>query len=152
MHPGKVCMNLGEGGCQIYDNRPTDPCRNFNCMWRSTEFLGDELRPDLSGAIVVGTKLMEWSAVKVVPTHTPNVPEAVMHRAMLLAAGARVPVVEVSREEQNGEVVMTQTVYGPPEFLEAIQSTDLPTTTTLATAADVDGDCAQQIIERLRTN
>jgi len=146
MYPGKVCKNLGCDGCEVYDDRPADPCRNFNCLWRSSEFLTEDLRPDRSGAIVVANKLLDWPVVQVVPTVTEKVPEDVLHRAMLLAAGAAVPVIEVTREDTGEEVIMLQTVYGPPAFLEATQNLELPETISLATAADAAGDTAMRII------
>lgn len=151
MSPGKVCKNLGMQGCTIYNERPEDPCRNFNCLWRSAEFLSDELRPDRSGAIVVATKLLDWPVVQVVPTHTEKVPERALHQAMLLAAGAGVPIIEVCREEENGEIVMTQTVYGPPAFVEAMAASELPTSLSLMSAFEAQDQAALHIIHQNRS-
>ena len=31
--PGQPCFYLCENKCSIYENRPTDPCRKYSCMW-----------------------------------------------------------------------------------------------------------------------
>lgn len=32
-YPGKKCHYLGCNRCSIYENRPSDPCVDFNCEW-----------------------------------------------------------------------------------------------------------------------
>lgn len=50
---GKVCLQCVEGiGCGIYATRP-QPCREFLCGWRVLDLIPENLRPDLSGLVVV---------------------------------------------------------------------------------------------------
>lgn len=46
------CKDGGDGGCAIYESRPT-PCRAFFCAWRRLASFPDDWRPDLTG--VFGT-------------------------------------------------------------------------------------------------
>ena len=32
---GSPCGNCVGAGCRIYETRPLDPCRTFNCAWRA---------------------------------------------------------------------------------------------------------------------
>jgi hypothetical protein len=34
MYPGKSCYFKGKNCCTIYDYRPVDPCKTFNCEWK----------------------------------------------------------------------------------------------------------------------
>ena len=50
--PGCRCVNAqASGGCGIYETRP-ETCRNFFCGWRRFAWVGDALRPDLSGVYI----------------------------------------------------------------------------------------------------
>jgi hypothetical protein len=52
---GKPCPFLGDGGCEIYEQRPIDPCRNFICGWLvHGSHLPDWMRPDRANVIVLG--------------------------------------------------------------------------------------------------
>jgi hypothetical protein len=47
------CQHCTEpGGCGIYLNRP-QPCRDFECGWRSLSFLDDRWKPDRCGIMIV---------------------------------------------------------------------------------------------------
>ena len=55
MFPGKPCQFVEQGvGCTIYKDRPKDPCKQFQCMWRSTDssVMPDEFKPSEVGSIV----------------------------------------------------------------------------------------------------
>jgi Fe-S-cluster containining protein len=50
--PGYRCENARrDGGCTIYLARP-NTCRAFFCGWRRLKWIGEALRPDLSGVFV----------------------------------------------------------------------------------------------------
>ncbi len=50
--PGYRCENaLPGGGCAIYEARPRT-CRDFFCGWRRLKWIGEAMRPDLSGVLV----------------------------------------------------------------------------------------------------
>jgi Fe-S-cluster containining protein len=51
--PSKPCFFLGSTGCNIYPNRPYDPCQTFLCEWRRDLRLPDWIKPDRSGRIFV---------------------------------------------------------------------------------------------------
>lgn len=55
MHPGKPCQLLdADKGCSDYKNRPKDPCKNFDCMWKENKDLPEEFSPHKTGVIVTG--------------------------------------------------------------------------------------------------
>jgi len=50
--PGYRCHNaLPDGACAIYQTRPRT-CREFLCGWRRLKWIGEGLRPDVSGVLV----------------------------------------------------------------------------------------------------
>lgn len=53
--PGKPCPFVQQGiGCSIYKDRPKDPCKQFQCMWRATDdsIMPDKFKPSEIGSIV----------------------------------------------------------------------------------------------------
>jgi hypothetical protein len=48
---GSLCRHCAGGGCAIYEARP-NTCRDFYCAWMTTEALGPDWRPDLSGVFL----------------------------------------------------------------------------------------------------
>lgn len=60
MYPGKVCHFLGCNGCTDYDNRPQDPCKNFECVWFKNDIIPEWMKPELSKVII---KEMEYELV-----------------------------------------------------------------------------------------
>lgn len=52
--PGSPCPYSENHRCNIYDDRPVDPCVNFNCGWIVEDsVLPDWFRPDLAKVIVI---------------------------------------------------------------------------------------------------
>lgn len=52
MGNGVPCFFLGEAGCTIYDKRPDQPCRSYQCLWLQFENVPDYMKPENSGAII----------------------------------------------------------------------------------------------------
>ena len=59
MYPGKNCHFLGCNGCTIYEDRPQEPCRNFECVWLKDKsgIIPEWMKPELSKVII---KEMEY--------------------------------------------------------------------------------------------
>jgi hypothetical protein len=54
MYPGKNCHFLELNvGCQEYDERPQDPCRDFECEWLINEDVPFALKPSVVGSMFV---------------------------------------------------------------------------------------------------
>ncbi len=52
--PGSPCRFVRAEGCSVYEQRPTDPCKNFVCGWLAPDSpFPDEFRPDRLGVIIV---------------------------------------------------------------------------------------------------
>ena len=65
-HLGKACNYCSNQGCEIYATRPLDPCQSFHCAWRiEGTLLPANMRPDLSGAIVIMNQL-QWQGEDVI--------------------------------------------------------------------------------------
>lgn len=57
MSPGVPCFFLDKG-CTIYETRPTEPCRSYQCLWLSIDDCPDYVKPEQSGLILdIFTKL-----------------------------------------------------------------------------------------------
>jgi hypothetical protein len=53
MYPGKPCKSVEAGvGCTIYKDRPKDPCKSFECSWKSSDFVPEEFSPNATGQII----------------------------------------------------------------------------------------------------
>lgn len=53
MYPGKPCQFCQPGvGCSSYDNRPKDPCKTFECMWKAVDDVPIEFKPSEVNAII----------------------------------------------------------------------------------------------------
>ncbi len=50
--PYKKCAFL-KNGCSIYEQRPIDPCKTFECQWKSNRIFPDWLKPDKSHVIIL---------------------------------------------------------------------------------------------------
>jgi len=50
--PGLRCAFLNKG-CSIYPNHPDDPCKSFECEWKSNRSLPEWLKPDKVNAIIL---------------------------------------------------------------------------------------------------
>jgi hypothetical protein len=53
--PYKKCAFL-KNGCGIYQVRPMDPCKTFECEWKSNNIFPDWLKPDQSHVIILKRK------------------------------------------------------------------------------------------------
>jgi hypothetical protein len=50
---GKPCYYLTIGkGCNIYENRPQEPCKRYECAWISDENIPDFMKPENSNCIL----------------------------------------------------------------------------------------------------
>ena len=59
-YPGKPCHFLTLGGCSIYNDRPENPCKTFDCAWKlDQEFIFPEwMKPSMSGVVM---KFETWA-------------------------------------------------------------------------------------------
>ncbi len=54
MKPGVPCHFRGDHCCTIYERRPEDPCRKFNCAWREAGSpFPEPFRPDRLGVMII---------------------------------------------------------------------------------------------------
>jgi len=53
MYPGKPCQFVEVGvGCNIYKNRPKNPCKTFECMWKSDAIVPEEFKPSKVASLI----------------------------------------------------------------------------------------------------
>lgn len=53
VYPGKPCSFVEPGiGCTDYKSRPKDPCKNFECSWKSSDFVPEEFSPKVTGQVI----------------------------------------------------------------------------------------------------
>jgi len=53
--PGNPCKYC-DNGCTVHDKQPEKVCREFKCGWLTDPQLPEEMRPDLSGVIILQGK------------------------------------------------------------------------------------------------
>jgi hypothetical protein len=58
MYPGQPCFFVTKDGCSDYENRPQEPCKKFECLWKSQpEIFPAWMRPDRVGGIFTSQKI-----------------------------------------------------------------------------------------------
>lgn len=55
--PGMPCHYKTQKGCSIYNNRPENPCKVFQCEWLVNKDIPEWMKPNLINAII--TKVEE---------------------------------------------------------------------------------------------
>ena len=63
----KPCAFLGVSGCNIYSNRPYNPCKTFQCEWTINHSLPEWLKPDRSNAIISQRTIGDYTFLMIVP-------------------------------------------------------------------------------------
>ena len=74
MSVGQPCHFRGAGGCTIYNDRPSNPCRGFFCAWRLRgNPFPESFRPDRLGVIILPKQWRDRLAYYLVPAgHEPD--------------------------------------------------------------------------------
>jgi len=63
--PGRPCPHSTGKGCDDYENRPVDPCDNFNCGWIIPNSpLPEWMKPN-NGKVIVFFNKLQWNGVPV---------------------------------------------------------------------------------------
>jgi len=119
VYPGHPCPHSTGSGCRIYEQRPIDPCVNFECGWKKTNSpLPDWMRPDLAKVMVLPA-LRTWNGLPVdvaVPVG-PNIPEAALSWLKEHAVTARRPLIYLEQLDSEGMQRMQDAIaFGPPAF------------------------------------
>jgi hypothetical protein len=125
MYPGNACAHRRSGGCAIYETRPEQPCRTFECAWlQDEEAFPEEMRPDQCGAIVLPGRLWrEWRCMKAVPVGA-IIPEATLEWLRVHTEVQDTPLIFYEREVIDGEYHSGhQRAYGSPDFAAAVHET-----------------------------
>jgi hypothetical protein len=128
MRPGQPCVHCTREGCAIYEDRPENPCVTFNCAWlQFPEKYPDDMRPDICGAIVRHDRSWNrWEATFAFPTGSA-VPESTLERLKTYASQENIPLIFVEHVMESGKyTAVKRTGYGPPDFIEAVNSAIAP--------------------------
>ena len=120
VYPGRPCPHSTGSGCDDYNNRPKDPCVNFNCGWIiKGSPLPDWMRPDKGKVIVMFNKL-NWNGYPVdlaVPAGKRIPPRSLEWLKNFAATNSR-PLIYTEQVTESGEFQKQQQIfgYGPPAF------------------------------------
>lgn len=52
MYRGRRCQWVGEKGCEIYSERPKDPCHTYRCIWLDDKNVPHWMKPSLANVIL----------------------------------------------------------------------------------------------------
>lgn len=119
-YPGKPCPHSTGSGCDDYDNRPVNPCRQFECAWvKSDSALPESFRPDQCGALVID-HVLTWQGLEVdlaVPVGR-EIPEETLMWLMKYAEKTMRPLIYQQQDPQSKQLEKTPLTlaYGPPAF------------------------------------
>jgi len=120
VYPGSPCPHSTGSGCDNYENRPKDPCDNFNCGWVTENSpLPDWLKPNNAKAIVIFNKF-QWQNIPVdiaVPVGKRIPPRTLKWLQDFAQKNAR-PLLFAEQNLIDGVMQQQQNFigYGPPAF------------------------------------
>jgi hypothetical protein len=67
-YPGLACKFCITGtGCSNYENRPTDPCREFSCEWLVNQTIPDQYKPSACDVIVSRRMIGSSTYAEIIP-------------------------------------------------------------------------------------
>lgn len=116
---GHPCPHGSGKGCDVYADRPEDPCRTFVCSWRVDHSpLPDWMRPDQCGAIVLLSFAWQGETVISVVPAGRVVPERTLEWLKAYAIRHNRPMLIHERTvDLNGKFVgLKRLGFGPPDF------------------------------------
>lgn len=120
VYPGCACPFSTGKGCSNYENRPKDPCIDFNCGWViSNSPLPEWMKPNNSKVIVMFNK-REWNGYPVdlaVPVGKRIPPRSLQWLKTFSEQHYR-PLIYTEQIIENGKYQVKQEVfgYGPSAF------------------------------------
>lgn len=126
VYPGHPCPHSTGSGCDDYDNRPVDPCINFQCGWVVDDSpLPDWMKPSNAKVIVIFNKLT-WQDIPVdlaVPVGKRIPPRSLQWLKKFAETHGR-PLIYAEQIEKNGVFQKQQSLigYGPPAFQEQVKA------------------------------
>jgi len=119
-YPGHPCPHSTGKGCDDYENRPVDPCRQFECAWvKQGSKLPDDFRPNECGALVIDG-LLTWQGLDVdlaVPVGR-EIPEETLKWLMQYAEKTMRPLIYQQQDPKSDKLEKNPLTlaYGPPAF------------------------------------
>lgn len=119
-YPGHPCPHSTGSGCDDYENRPVNPCRQFECTWvKKGSYLPDDFRPNECGALVIDS-ILQWQGLTVdlaVPVGR-EIPEKTLHWLMQFAEQTMRPLIYQQQDPKSTiyEKNPLTLAYGPPAF------------------------------------
>ena len=124
VYSGKPCPHSTGSGCDDYENRPEDPCVNFNCGWIiDNSPLPEWLKPNNGKVIVLFNKL-NWNGypVDVAVPVGKRIPPRSLEWLQKFSRDHVRPLVYAEQITKSGRFLKQQEVfaYGPPAFQQEI--------------------------------
>jgi hypothetical protein len=120
VYPGQPCPHSTGKGCDIYENRPIDPCANFNCGWIIPNSpLPEWMKPSNGKVIVIFNKL-QWNGIPVdlaVPVGK-RIPPRSLEWLKKFAEEHTRPLIYTEQIVEDGKFQKQQNImaHGPPGF------------------------------------
>ncbi|MCG6863634.1 MAG: hypothetical protein LJE70_20610 [Chromatiaceae bacterium] len=120
VYPGCPCPHSTGSGCDAYENRPIDPCVNFNCGWVIQDSpLPQWMKPD-SGKVIVVFNKMNWNGLPVdlaVPVGK-RIPPRSLEYLKKFSGNTKRPLIYTEQIVEDGLFQRQQQMfgYGPPGF------------------------------------
>lgn len=120
---GHPCPHGSARGCDVYEQRPDDPCRKFICSWRVEQSpLPDWMRPDQCGAIVLLSFAWQGETVISAIPAGQAIPEKTLEWLKAYAVENNRPMLihERTMDEDGNFSGLRRFGFGPPAFREKV--------------------------------
>ena len=113
MYPGCSCKFVEEGkGCTIYKDRPKDPCKTFECMWRGTDAVPIEFKPSEVNSIISNQEIEGIKFLALIEAGEKMRAEVVAWFIMFVTG---------RQLNAEWEIDGKRTAVGHPDFIQAIE-------------------------------
>lgn len=109
---GRPCHFKCENGCAIYEKRPENPCKSYNCEWLVNYDLPEWIKPNLSGVIITRREYGDKKTYLEVLEMGKKIDSTVLNWLFVYHYTTDIPL----RVQVNGG----WTNFGPKEFLKEV--------------------------------
>jgi hypothetical protein len=130
LSPFKPCVHRTDKGCNIYEERPANPCVSFKCGWlMDNSVLPDNMSPQECGAIIVlDRKWHDSNYIDTLPMILAfpigaKIPNNTLERLKNHSSKNEIPLIWYENIIKNGKFIRRiEFPYGPLAFVESTRN------------------------------
>ena len=121
--PYNPCKHCVSDGCAIYEDRPVDPCVNFQCGWLIEQSpVPEHMKPTRCGAVILLNRTWNDQKINYLMPIGERVPPATLEWMITFSRKLAMPMIYFENILKDGKFVGRKKYgYGPAAFVEAVR-------------------------------